>query len=132
MVLPKGSKRDWSNPRSYRLIALLSVLGKALERVIARSLAWTAVKQRVLHPQHFGALPGRSATDLASSLIHDVEKSWSQGRKASMLTLDIEGAFDAVLPGRLVRRLRAQGWPTSLLPEAGWPVSRKNQPLRSD
>lgn len=32
-----------------------------------------------------------------------------------MLTLDIKGAFDAVLPGHLVQRLREQGWPTPLI-----------------
>jgi hypothetical protein len=32
-----------------------------------------------------------------------------------MLTLDIKGAFDAVLPGRLARRLREQGWPDLLV-----------------
>ena len=29
--------------------------------------------------------------------------------------MDIKGAFDAVLPGRLVRRLREQGWPDNLV-----------------
>ncbi|KAI0997973.1 hypothetical protein K3495_g10217 [Podosphaera aphanis] len=31
-----------------------------------------------------------------------------------MATLDIKGAFDAVLPGRLIKRLREQGWPAQL------------------
>ncbi|EED17318.1 reverse transcriptase, putative [Talaromyces stipitatus ATCC 10500] len=34
---------------------------------------------------------------------------------ASLLTLDVKGAFDAVLPSRLIRRLREQGWPTNLV-----------------
>lgn len=75
VVLPKAGKRDRSNPRSYRLIALLSVLGKGLERLIARRMAWTAIKKKVLHPQQFSALPCRSATDLATALVHDVEES---------------------------------------------------------
>jgi len=69
-------------------------------------MAWIAIKHKVLHPQQFGALPLRSATDLAAALIHDVEEAWSRGLKASMLTLDVRGAFDAVLPGRLIRRLQ--------------------------
>ncbi|ODM22043.1 hypothetical protein SI65_02888 [Aspergillus cristatus] len=51
-------------------------------------MAWIAIKYKVLHPQQFGALPLRSATDLAAALIHDVEEAWSRGLKASMLTLD--------------------------------------------
>lgn len=32
-----------------------------------------------------------------------------------MLTLDIEGAFDALLPGRLTQRLWDQGWPPKIV-----------------
>jgi len=32
-----------------------------------------------------------------------------------MLTLDVQGAFDAVLPGRLIRRLQDQGWPVNVV-----------------
>ncbi len=32
-----------------------------------------------------------------------------------MLTLDVQGAFDAVLSGRLIGRLREQGWPTNVV-----------------
>ena len=98
VVLPKSGKCDWTDPWSYRLIALLSTIGRSLERIIARRLAWIAVKYKVLHQQQFGALPCRSATDLITTLIHDIEEAWSRRLKVSMLTLDIKGAFDAVLP----------------------------------
>lgn len=66
-------------------------------------MAWVSIKYKFLHPQQFGALPLRSATDLATALILDIEEAWSRGLKASMLTLDVQGAFDAVLSGRLIR-----------------------------
>ncbi|ODM21538.1 hypothetical protein SI65_02382 [Aspergillus cristatus] len=94
VAIPKPGKRDRSSPQAYRLIALLSVLGKGLERLIAHRMAWIAIKHKVLHPQQFGALPLRSATDLAAALIHD-EQGWpinvlqwvasfTQGRTASL------------------------------------------------
>ena len=43
-ALPKPGKCPRSLPRSYRLIALLSCLGKVLERVVARRLAHIALK----------------------------------------------------------------------------------------
>src|SRR6201990_1382695 len=113
-IIQKPNKADRSSPRSYRPIALLSVPGKGLERLIARNIAWAAVSHRVLASQQFGALPLRSAVDLTTCLTHDVEEALNQGRTASLLTLDVKGAFDAVLPGRLVRRLREQGWPPNL------------------
>ncbi|KAI0990932.1 hypothetical protein K3495_g17255, partial [Podosphaera aphanis] len=103
-----------SSPRSYRPIALLSVLGKGLERVVARRMSWIAIRIKVLATQHFGALPLRSSVDLTTCLTHDVEAALAKGLTASVATLDIKGAFDTVLPGRLVKRLREQGWPPNL------------------
>jgi len=132
VAIPKPGKRDKSNPRSYRLIALLSVLGKGLERLVARRLAWVAVREKVLHPQQFGALPGRSATDLAAAVVHDVEEALLRGKVASMLTLDIKGAFDAVLPGRLVQRLKQQGWPDNLVRWVSCFTTQRSASLRLD
>ena len=36
------------------------------------------------------------------------------GKCAAMVTLDIQGAFDAVLHNCLLKRLREQGWPLPL------------------
>jgi hypothetical protein len=114
-IIPKPNKADRTSPRSYRPIALLSVLGKGLERLIARKMAWLAVSLRVINSQQFGALPLRSSVDLTTCLTHDVEEALLNGRKASLLTMDVKGAFDAVLIGRLARRLREQGWPDYLV-----------------
>ncbi|KAI0997817.1 hypothetical protein K3495_g10370 [Podosphaera aphanis] len=111
----KPNKADLFSPRSYRLIALLSVLRIGLERLIAKRIAWVVVRNKILTTQQFGALPGRSAVDLTTCISHDVKRALSEGRTASMLTLDVKGAFDAVLPGRLARRMREQGWPESLV-----------------
>jgi hypothetical protein len=47
-IIQKANKPDRSSPRSYRPIALLAVLGKGLERLIARNMAWITVNQKVL------------------------------------------------------------------------------------
>ena len=114
-ILSKPKKPDQTSPRAYRPIALLSVLGKGLERLVARRMSWIAVHYKVLSKQQFGALPLRSAVDLTTCLTHDVETALNSNRTASLLTLDVKGAFDGVLPGRLIRRLREQGWPDCLV-----------------
>lgn len=91
------------------------MLGKGLERLIARNMAWIAIKHKVLASQQFGALPLRSAIDLTTCLLHDAEQALNQKQTASLLTFDVKGAFDGVLPGRLVHRLRSQGWPDNLV-----------------
>lgn len=43
-----------------------------------------------------------------------MEATLSKGLTVSVATLDIKGAFDTVLPGRLIKRLEEQGWPPNL------------------
>lgn len=115
VMITKPGKRDLTSPRAWRPISLLSCLGKGLERLIARRLAWTCVSHGVLNPQQAGALPKRSAVDLVASLVHDIEVALSQQKVATLVTMDIQGAFDTVMRNRLILRLRQQGWPTALV-----------------
>ena len=91
--------------RSYRLIALLSCLGKVLEQVIARQLAYIALKYKLFSPLYFGATPRCSAVDAASTLTNNVEKSFQDQEVVIALALDIKGYFDMVTDARLIKRL---------------------------
>lgn len=114
VMIAKPGRRDLSTPRAWRPISLLSCLGKGLERLIARRLAWASVHFGVLHPQQAGALPQRSAVDLVAALVHDIEEAFARKQVATLVTMDIQGAFDTVLRNRLTLRLREQGWPSNL------------------
>ncbi|KAH8193491.1 hypothetical protein TruAng_012343 [Truncatella angustata] len=115
VMIPKPGKKDYSDPRTYRPISLLSCLGKGLERLVGKRLAWTVIERGILAPQHFGALPKRAATDLVAALVHDIEQALDQGLVATLVTADVKGAFDAALVGRLVVQMREQGWPNFLI-----------------
>lgn len=114
-MIPKAGKTDYTSPRSWRPIALLSCIGKGLERTVARRIAWTAMIHKILSPQHGGALPKRSAADLTAALTHDTEAAWAHGKHVTMVTLDVQGAFDALLKNRLLHRMAQQGWPQGTL-----------------
>lgn len=49
-----------------------------------------------------------------------------------MLTLDVKGAFNAVYPGRLVRRLRQQSWPENLVRRVGSFAAGRTVRIRLD
>ena len=51
-VLKKG--KDKTNPSSYRLISLLSCVGKLMERVITRRLTWFLETNNVFSPSQTG------------------------------------------------------------------------------
>ena len=115
-MMPKvGKQKQMHSVRSWRPIALLSCVSKGLERIIAKRLAWTALTHGILSPQHGGALPKRSGMDLVASFTHDVERALSAGKEITMITMDVQGAFDALLARRLLKRMIAQGWPKPLL-----------------
>jgi ribonuclease HI len=115
-MIPKvGPGKDPSSVRSWRPIALLSCISKGFERVLAKRLAWTALTHNIFSKQHAGALPKRSAMDLVVSLTHDLELALQQGKCATLVTLDVQGAFDALLPNRLLRRMQTQGWPATTI-----------------
>ena len=114
-ALEKPGKQDKSHPQSYRLIALLSVLGKGFERVIACRLAWEAIERQILPPGYFGTLPLRSATDLATLLTDDIQSAFSSGQVLLTVTFDVQGGFNTVLPNRLTSRLMQQQWPRNLI-----------------
>jgi len=111
----KPGKRPKWNPRSYRLIALLPTLGKGLERVIARRLAFEAIERGTIHHNYVCATPKRSATDLILSLVDEIEDSLLNKKETvTLATFDVKRAFDAVHPIRMVKRLIDQKWPTKV------------------
>lgn len=114
-ALPKPGNRPKHLPRSYRLIALLSCLGKVLERFVARRLGDIGLKSRLVSPTHFRAIPGRSAVDAACTQTHDVERAWEKKEILTALAFDIKGTFDTVTEGRLTKRLWEQQIPLPLI-----------------
>jgi hypothetical protein len=71
--------------------------------------------RNILSPQHGGALPKRSAIDLVALFTYNVEHAWATGKQVTMITIDVQGAFDALLKNRLLQRIGKQGWPAAAL-----------------
>ncbi|OHW97429.1 reverse transcriptase RNaseH [Colletotrichum incanum] len=115
VMIQKAGKTDFSKAGSWRPIALLSCLGKGLERLIARRMSHLTILEGVASPQQIGALLGRSAVDLTTCLAHDIEMALDKGLTATLVTMDVKGAFDFVLRNRLIVRLRQHGWPCTLI-----------------
>ncbi len=92
-------------PQSYRLIQLLEVIGKVLEQVQARQLAYIAAKYKLIPPTHFGEVPGKSAQDALLIMMNDVETAWHHNKVVSMLTYDITGFFDTIPHSYLIETM---------------------------
>jgi len=100
-VFKKGDRRDWKN---YRLISLLSVVGKLFEAVLSRRLSGYLDNGRLSSCQH-GFRPGRRCEH--ACWIH-AKAVKSQGRrKKSTYTayLDVAKAFPTCRRAAMFERL---------------------------
>ena len=68
-ILKKPSKPDYSTPKAYRVITLLSCLGKVTERIIAKRLGYLAETTNLLHDSQIGGRLKKLAIDAALLLI---------------------------------------------------------------
>lgn len=93
-VLLKGEDKDVENPKSYRPICLLSVVGKLFEKLIKCRLAASSLSRGRISDRQYGFMPGRSTEDAVVELRRMV--SASQQRYVIALLFDISGAFDNV------------------------------------
>jgi len=93
-VLLKGGDKDEKDPKSYRPICLLSVVGKLFEKLVKLRLDDTSMAPGNISGRQFGFMPGRSTEDAIVELRRMV--SSFDGRCAVALLFDISGAFDNV------------------------------------
>ncbi|KAI1002560.1 hypothetical protein K3495_g5636 [Podosphaera aphanis] len=113
IVLRKPQKPRYDTPKSYRPIALLNIMDKLLENLVANRISKAAEDFNLLPEEQMGARPKRStisATELLTKQIHTI---WGKDKRqvASLLSQDISGAFDNVSHKRLVHNLREKGIP---------------------
>ena len=115
IVLPKPAKPSYSDPSSFRIIVLLETISKVLERIVTFRLYAHAVTCKLIHPNQGGSLPGRSVTDAATTLLHEVKLLQASSLKVSSLFLDIKGGFDNVRAPILAARLNSYDTPTYMI-----------------
>ena len=106
VCLRKLGKGDYSIPKSYRPIALLSTIGKALESILANRLAWAAETHGLLPNLHLGGRRGISSEAAVHVLVELIHKAWAQGKVATCKLMDVSGAFDNVSHPRLHHNLQ--------------------------
>lgn len=116
-VMPKPGKTAAQKRLAggWRPISLLSCLGKVLEWIIARRVTQAAENHNLLPEGQFGNRRGRSTEAATRFVVQAVRAAWKGGGTASLLQLDLKGAFDRVHHATLVETLRRYGYPPPLL-----------------
>ena len=109
----KPQKPDYRAPKAWRPIALLNTIGKIAEKVLATRLRDEAEAHGLLPLTQMGARPERSTESALALLTDQIRAAWALGAEASVLALDVSGAFDRVPASRLdhaLARRRIPEW----------------------
>lgn len=117
IVLKKPRKADYTEAKAYRPIALLDTMGKALETIYANRLSNLAEEHNLLPKEHMGARRKRSTETALELLIDQVHTIWGCGKEyvATVLSLDVAGAFDNVSHERLIDNLKKRRIPEYII-----------------
>ena len=117
IVLRKPNKGDYTLAKAYRPIAPLNTLGKVLEALQGRRLSDLAEKYGLLPEEQMGARRNRSTESALELLTDSVHMAWGTNGNnvASLLCLDIAGAFDKVSHARVLHNMRKKGIPERMV-----------------
>ncbi len=116
IIIPKRNKPDYSVPKAYRPISLISCLSKLLERIFSQRISFLAnIHPHILHPSQMGGRKQRSAVDAVLLLQNFVENSFTKNRVVSTVFLDIMGAFDRLQPSKLIDILQKKKLPACFI-----------------
>lgn len=105
VVLHKNNKNDYTKAKSNRPVALLNTLGKVLEAIPAKRLSYLAAEHTLLPCTHMGGRKGTSTDHACHYLLEQVYTAWNTKKVASLLLLDVAGAFDNINQSRLIHNL---------------------------
>lgn len=108
ITLKKPQKDDYTTPKAWRPIALLNTTGKALESIMAVKISHLTEMYRPIPNTQMGGRQGKSTESALALLTEQIHTVWGQGKDkvASLISLDVTGAFDTVSHERFIHNLR--------------------------
>ena len=109
VALRNPGKKDYSNPKAYRPIALLNTTGKVMESIIATRISWAVEEFGLLPRSHLGGRRGTSTEHAIQDLVEPIDSAWKGGKVCTTQLYEIFGAFDNIAHVRLTHNMRKRG-----------------------
>lgn len=110
----KEKKGPATNPKNYRPIGLLSILGKGLEKIINTRITYHLIKKNIIHTNQHGFTPNKSTISALKQLLDRIESYKASYKLCTLLALDIAGAFDNLPWIRTINEMRKSNCPEQL------------------
>jgi len=115
VILHKPGHPDYLVPKAYRPIALMNMTAKLLSALVTNWASYILETHGLLPPAHFGGRPGCSTEDSLLLLETTIKHAWRQRKVASVLFLDIEGAFLNTVTDQLLHNMCKQHLPPEIV-----------------
>lgn len=112
--IPKPGK-DRSKIENWRPISQLNAISKIFERIICCRMSLFIERGNVLPNHQFGFRAGRSTIHPIAMLFNDISRNLNDRNVTTMVTLDIQSAFDTVWHTALIYKLIQLGFPIGII-----------------
>jgi hypothetical protein len=108
IILKKSNKSNYTNFKIYRFIALLNMIDKTFESIIARKISTFAKIHEMLFATQMKERRKRICETTLKFFIEQIHTIWSMNRNKmiTLLSMNVENAYDHVSRERLMHNLR--------------------------
>jgi len=96
IIISKPNKKSYDFLKSFKLIVLLNILGKLIEKVIGEHLQFHLISNNFIHLCQWGDLKQRSTTDAGVVLTHFIHSGWIKNNMTSTLAFNIAQFFPSL------------------------------------
>ena len=106
---PSAQRRNDDVTSNYRLVSVLPVVVKVLERLIHQQLYDYLQENKILDPAQFGFQPGHTIQDVLVNLMEDWRDALDKDMLVGSVFIDLSKAFEMVNHRILLRNLAKYG-----------------------
>ena len=128
ILFPKENT-DTSNPKNYRPISLLNILGKVFAKLLNNKLVNHLEENNIIRPSQHGFRKKKSTSTLLAQLYERIAKEKGVHKKRTMVTMvlrDVSKAFDKIwIKGLIYKMLRLRLEPPLLRTLSSFLTNRK-------
>ena len=116
LVIPitKPGKAESEEASTFRPISLLDTGGKVLEKLLINRINHHVYSPGHINENQYGFRPQKSTIDAAMVVKEFVEDSLAEGDVIALVSLDVQGAFDAAWWPAILKEMRDCGSPKNL------------------
>jgi len=107
----KGKVQDASK---YRLISLINVGDKVLEKLLINRIMHHLYSNNLMNPNQYGFTPKKSITGSTIAVKEYIEEGFRQGHISILISLDVQGAFNAAWWPSILHTIKIPDCPKNL------------------